>query len=275
MAKKHRNRPSLYARHILDLIATGKIQAQQLKGTLIFYIKEGHTVRQTWLQRARHDIVRKKTATTYLGKGIFLAPIWKSVPAWEIKFRGLPEIHLRAFGIRMFHGKYYRLLLMQVDGLQKARRQQDHAMEKYLDESTLAINDMVALFEELARREGILEKIQARQSSLEFYATVKRLELDSFRRSAGSMQNSPVFIGSYDQKDLDTLVNNLLKISQRLRQITVRPFGRKLRRAAYSLELAVKHLRTGRFDLAKARIKSAIKNIPRIPKEKDDPDPAQ
>lgn len=274
MAKKHSNRPGLYARHILDLIAKGKLPAKQLKGTLIFYITEGHTVRQTWLSRDKNDIVRKKTSSTYLGKGIFLAPIWKPVPAWEIKYRNLPEIHLRDQGIRKFRDKYFRLVFCQVDGLQKARRQQDHAMEKYLDESTLAINDMVSLFEELARRTNILEVIQVRQAKLEFYATVIRLEVASFRRSVASMLNSPVFSGIFRRQDLFTLTNNLQKISKRMRQIPARPFGRRLRRAAFSLERTVANIKRGRLDLARKNIQSAIKNIPSIPKGKEDPEPA-
>jgi hypothetical protein len=89
------------------------------------------------------------------------------------------------------------------------------------------------------------------------------------------MLNSPVFRGKFTPTDFSTLINNLSRISQRLRRITVRPFGRKFRRAAFSLERAVANIRRKRLKLAEINIQSAIKNIPPIPKDKQDTDPAQ
>ncbi|KKQ90779.1 MAG: hypothetical protein UT15_C0004G0002 [Berkelbacteria bacterium GW2011_GWA1_39_10] len=268
MAKRHRKRPAIYAKDFYRWIANGNLEVQQVGRTPTYILKEGHPVWQTWLTRPKNGIVTKNAVSTYLRRGEFFVPSWINVPAWEIKYRNLPEIHLRAYGIRKFRGKYFRLCFMQVEDLDHAKRQMNYILNRYLDETTLMINDLMELFSELSRREDIIERIQPRQTGLEFLINKTRLELNALRDMLKSYLNSPVFQPKADSEIARlTLIGYLPKISQRLRQIHMRPFGTKLKYAARSVDRAVMHLRNHHFGSAKARIQSALTNIPEISKD--------
>lgn len=257
--KKHYDRPALRVIEVWRWIEKGILEIEILKDTPIFHLSQGKSVRQRWLRKTKRD-VKVKSAITYLRKGIFLVPSWRKVSDWEIKYLLDHGISLTQAGIAFVKPNYQRLCYMQVEDLDHTHRQQNHILVKYLND-LLAAN-FPELMEKLARQNRIIQEISIRQIGADNLSKKVHIRLDSISRSLRSfLKHAPIFKPNFSEIDKQTVSNYLRKAAQECRQMTMRPISRQLGYAARSMELAALHIQNGRLILAKARLKSALKNL--------------
>jgi len=271
--KKHSNRPALRAIDVVRWIDKGILQVQRVKRTPILFLTRGWTVRQTWFYRTfRRQLIRKKTATTYLRKGIFLVPIWQLVPAWEVDYytsRGFP---LSDCWISNFDDKDHRLAFMQVEDLDHALRLHDHILDKYLDVKFLRAR-LPELMRILDTQEQIIQKVVQRSVGTTSFRKEIETTLRSFRRSLSSiLNNAPVFNGNFSDETKKPVVSFLRSVIRECQRHPFRPIGRRLLYAVKSLNLAIVYLESGSPRRARERIKSALKNLT-YPEEKPKTEP--
>lgn len=256
--KKYRTRPALRAIDVERWLANKILRVKRIKSTPIFYLLKGKSVRQSWFKKTAKRIL-KKTAVTYLRKGIFLVPIWQKVPEWEmqrLKDQGIEPLTL---GIISFEGTFYRLVYMQVEDLDHTLRQQNHVLDQYL--GAILKENFPKLFELLERQEKIIGHIEVRKKGVANFSTSLEIFLRSSQRSLRSViANAPLFRKSAAE-DSQLVTNVLKKIIRQSHAFPVRPVFRKLYFARRSMALAIEHLQNRRLNLAKRRIQAALKNL--------------
>lgn len=269
MAKKHPDRPALRAVDVKRWFENGILKVKQISQTPVLFLIEGKNVRQSWFRR-RRGRVQRHSAVTYLGKGIFLIPIWLPVRDWEIEYLKSQDIDLRSRGIRLFDHGYLRLCYMQVEDLDHAERQQDHVLEGYSRQDYPPITaDLEILMDELARVEAISSKIRSRKVGIDSVGNYLKMRLIFWQKNLNSwhrslqliVSNAPALQRETTLRERQPVITTLRRIADGCRDLTMRPVGIRLSRAARSLKLAAGHIQNGRLDLARDRIKSALKNL--------------
>lgn len=261
MAKRHRTRPALRAVDVFRWVINGVLEVRPVKRTPIMYTSAGKVVRQRWFRRRRGQ-VETATAVTYLRMGTFLVPRWIRVPAWRAAYLEERGLATRAHGFATFEGELKELCYMQVEDLDHSIRQQDYVLEGYELPENPQLGDFMALMDRLIRVEAIRGKVAIRKAGVENLHTLTTVRLRSLSRSLRSIvENAPIFRGDSNQRDRGTVTNALEKASRECLEVRMRPFGTRVRRAGRSLGLAATHIQTGRIRLARARIRSALKNL--------------
>jgi hypothetical protein len=165
--KKHSDRPALRAYDVARWIANGILEVSRVRGERILILINAKSVRQTWLQKTKSGQIRKRTAVTYLRKGIFLVPMWYEVPDWEIeilKKSGITVEQANPLLIIHLKDKYLRLGFMQDEDLDHALRQQNHVLDTYFTKTDKLLKDnFPALSEALTSEQRIVDKIEIRR----------------------------------------------------------------------------------------------------------------
>lgn len=271
MAKKHPEVPALRAVDVWRWINAGKLQTYGIRNTPVIYLACGKTVRQTWIDRNRRgEILRPNPSRTiYLCKGAFLIPIWLAVSKWEIEHLKSQGIDLRSRGIRLFDRGHLRLCYMQVEDLDHAMRQQVYVLDGYLGKEYPSGQDFEELFEQLAHAEAISRKVSLRKIGLDATFDYLQINLAYLRRDLhrwhqnlqSILDHAPAFKQETTLRERQPVITTLRRMAERCRGLTMRPVGVRLGRAARSLELAAEHIQNGCLDLARARIRSALKNL--------------
>ncbi len=276
MAKKHRTRPALKAVDVWRWIVNGVLEISPVRRTPAFILTKGKSVRQRWLRRRRDQII-SATAVTYLRLGTFLMPRWIPVKKeWRAEYLKAHGLADRSHGFATFEGQLQELCYQQVDDLDHCQRQQGYILEGYEMPSKRkpVTDDFIALMDQLARVAAITGHIASRKAGVESLKTILESRLRSLRRSLSSLvENAPTLNGDPDEKKRQVLVAALQKMAIESREIACRPVVRRTRRASRSLALAVEHIKGGqRLDLARARIRSALKNLEYPATETESPD---
>jgi len=260
--KTRSDRPTLYATQVWSWIESGILEIKALKDTPIFHLTSGHTVRQKWLHKTQRGNITSESGTTYLRKGIFLVPIWKVVPDWQIKYYHDNNLPLAKQGI-VFRGKtYQRLCYMQVDDIDHVLRQTIHTIEGYLAVSPLLAENYPDLMEKLYRQNQIIAHIGNRQIGAEGLAITICIRLKSISRSVKSISaNAPAFSANASKSDKDTVALVFRRYANELAGMTFRPIFRQIGYASRSLTLAADHIQNDRLPRAQRCIASALKNL--------------
>ena len=259
--KKHASRSALRAVHVWRWTIKGILTIKIVKGSPIFYLAEGKSVRQNWLRKKRQTI-KRESAVTYLRKGLFLVPSWRKVPDWEIQHLKANNASLCEHSILYLHDGYNRLIYMQVEDLDHTRRQQEHIIDHYSDVKTLLRLTSPELFKEINKESRIIRKIGEQKIAADSRDTRTRLRIDSIRRSLCSIvANAPIFKKGFSEKDIQPVISFLENAVREISSFTFRPINRRIGYTRRSLELTIKHLGNNRFSLARDRLRSAIKNF--------------
>lgn len=259
--KKHSDRPALRATEVWRWIEKGILKIDVLKNTPIFHLTEGKSVRQKWLQK-RKSSATWKSVVTYLRKGIFLVPIWKVVPDWEIKFLNDCGLLLAKEGIAFLNNRYRRLYYMQVDDLDHVLRQTIHTIDGYLAIDPLLAENSADLATKLNCQNQIINRIGNRQINADSLYTIVNIKMKSISRSIRSiLANAPAFKRKCIEQDRLTVYNYFEKASQECATLTFQPVFRQLSYASRSLKIAAKHIKNGQRYKAKRCLKSALKNL--------------
>ena len=260
--KTHPNRPGLRAVEVRRWVQKGILSVRRVKLTPVFYLISGKTVRQTWLSRSRSHKgkIERKTATTYLRRGIFLVPRWRPVARWEINYLESRGMAMKSQGILFLESAYRQLTFMQVDDLDHAQRQQDHILENYLGVDFLR-SHLPELMITLLAQEIIVDKTIKRNTGVESLQTNLEVTLHQLRISLKSILENALSKDELTPEKTRTIASYLRSVIRTCDQFPFRPVGRKLQYAVRSLTLAASHLKSGKRKLARERLKSALKNL--------------
>lgn len=259
--KKHRNRKALWAVDVFRWIKKNILSVKLIPATPIFYLVEAKSVRQNWLVKRRQNTI-KKSAMTYLKKGLLLVPVWQVVPDWEISFFQQQGIDLISKGIVQIGDRWLRLAFMQDEDLNHALRQQDYVLNQYLEDQPILADTFEKILAVIDKEKRIISKIGQRKIGIQKLQTAIKIKIASFHRSIQSIiDNSPLFKQEGAVKDLHTVIAVLRKISRECYLTPVRPVGIRLRRAGRSIDCAILNLKKRQFYSAKLCLKSALKNL--------------
>ncbi len=266
--KKHDDRPALRAVDVWRWISNGILTIRIIKGSPIFFLAEGKSVRQSWY-KVTGQTAEKKSAVTYLRKGLFLVPSWRKVTDREINYLKALGSSLCMQSILYFPGHgYHRLIYMQVEDLDHALRQQGYIIDNYRDKTkTLMCMFALELLREIEKEDRIIKQIGERKIAADSLHTRTCLRIDSIGRSISSIAtNAPIFRTDFADEGKQTVITVLERAVREIRSFTFRPVNRPIGFARRSLELAIKHLRNNRPSLARDRLRSAVKNL-KYPKD--------
>lgn len=259
--KKYTHRPALRAVEVWRWISKDILTINPVKRSPIFHLAEGKSVRQVWLKKTKTTIQRK-TAVTYLRKGLFLVPAWKKVPPWEVKHLEEMGLSFCQQSILLVNGGYQRLIYMQVEDLDHAQRQQDHIMDHYFEIERLLQQTFPELVEKITKEHQIIQKIGRRKIAADSLHAATQIRIDSLRRSLRSiLAYAPIFNQAFSEKDRQTVISVLENAVREINSFTFRPINRPIGYARRSLERATLHLKNNRLSLTKNRLRSAIKNL--------------
>ena len=259
--KKYTHRPALRAVEVWRWISKDILAIKIVKRSPMFHLAEGKSVRQVWLRKTKTGIQRK-TAVTYLRKGLFLVPAWKKVPQWEIKYLKEAGLSFCQQSILLVNGGYQRLIYMQVEDLDHTQRQQEHILDHYFEIEYLLQQTFPELFEKLTKEHQIIQKIGQRKIAADSLHAATQIRIDSLRRSLCSIvARAPLFNQAFSEKDRQTVISVLENAVREINSFTFRPINRPIGYARRSLSLAILHLKNNRLSLAKDRLRSAIKNL--------------
>lgn len=259
--KKYTHRPALRAVEVWRWISKDILTINPVKRSPIFHLAEGKSVRQVWLKKTK-TAIQRKTAVTYLRKGLFLVPAWKKVPPWEVKHLEEMGLSFCQQSILLVNGSYQRLIYMQVEDLNHTQRQQEHILNHYFEIERLLQQTFPELFEKITKEHQIIQKIGKRKIAADSLQTATRIRIDSLRRSLCSIVDyAPIFNQAFYEKDRQTVISFLENTVREINSFTFRPVNKPIGYAKRSLALATLHLKNNRLSLAKDRLRSAIKNL--------------
>ncbi|OGD56247.1 hypothetical protein A2V71_02910 [Candidatus Berkelbacteria bacterium RBG_13_40_8] len=268
MAKKHATRPALRAYSVYRYLISGKLDFTPVKRTAAVYLNSGRNVYQTWLVRDKKDEEKpkRKYATTYLGKGIFLIPIWIGVPDWEIEFLKTNEkvknIPLTQLGIAEFNSEFRRLCYTQVEDLEHARRMTVHILDQYAALDVSAMPTFQEMFSAILKAESIGKVVEMRKMEFDNLFATTEIKIKKAQRGLENFLNcEAIFTGEMFPEDMQAIVSYLRNTAETIESLTMRPIGRATKLVSKSLQCTISHLKNNRFRRARKCMESALKNI--------------
>lgn len=273
--KKHKDRPALYGCQLWRwwtprlVIKDGEeiekviLVVDRMPWTPIQIVKQEKSVWQTWIRiTPKRLLVRKKAALTYLGKGSFLCPLWQIVPKRELDYYQKNGFDLAAFGIAKFRGKYKRLTYMQVEDLDHIDRQQDHILDTLFAAAIDFYDNLPDICRAIEEEDELIKKISERKVGVVDYKVHLRLRIRSWHRSINSYIDQVLSPNKIpDKRKIDAITSVLKKMIDEIAKLSARPYGRRFSYARRSLIIAISHIQSGNYKLARARLKSALKNL--------------
>lgn len=255
MAKTKKDRPAINGFWLLNLIRDNKIKVAFLDQLCpVMILLEGIRIRQHWLIKTKSGKIIAKSERTYLRKGIFLSPIWQNVADWKIAYYQENGIDLSPLGIFCFEENYCCLTYMQIDRLDAAYRQPLHVLDEYFEKEKEYPSDLADVYGELLKIGRITMITKNRFIRIRRFSKVFLDNLSKNRRKIENILNKD-HLSRYQD------IAVMLQIIDYCRAIKSRPMYRRLYYASRSLELAIKYIKDSNFKRAKARMRSALKNL--------------
>lgn len=269
MAKKHKDRPILYACNVFEARETvpewlGRVMlpATPIGQTGVLVVTNYGYVRQMWFDKKG----KPRSRHTYVKSGTILVPTFRDVSPEEGKAIG--EENWNTFGVKFFFETFSlkRLCFMQVDDLDAAIRQQDYIIDTYRTVPKSKTVKFLDYFFEITSGSLTSQKIVRRVDRRRTRLVMTRDYTEaSLRQRNGSLTNvilfSPVFQDANTNSHKETLITVLRNSVRLCGEFPMRPVGKNMRSAKRSLLAAIRRLKRNETREARKLIETAIKKM--------------
>lgn len=253
--------PALRALRVLSWVKDKRLKVTFIDtGSPVMIVLQGRRYYHTWLEfDKKKNVVKQSHKQIYLRKGIFLVLIWQDVPDWEITYRLVRGENLHDAGICKFDNKYCRLAYMRVTDLDHAFRQPLHVLDTYFNMCKPYPRDFLDRFMEILRIGRITLKIADRFRKIRSFQSRFKNNLQRVINQLKELiDDDNLAIDAHAKANSIRRVKNIIEFCHAIHFL---PVYRRLYYASLSLKKAIDYINNDNLDRAKARMRSALKNL--------------